>query len=124
MYSCVGGLCLFPAKGETTFYNVESLHYKECDRIDDLCAELRKAGCDVVPQRDAIVVHGRPEGIEGGVTVDGHSDHRVLMALAIAGLRSKQGLTLTGVEHIAKSYPHFFAELQRSGASTVIQPES
>jgi 3-phosphoshikimate 1-carboxyvinyltransferase len=35
------------------------------------------------------------------------------MALAIAGMRSRQGLTLSGVEHIAKSYPHFFDELQR-----------
>lgn len=105
------------ANGESIIYNIESLHYKECDRIDDLCAELRKAGCRVTPQRSAIVIQGRPEGVEGGVTVDGHSDHRVLMALAIVALRSQQGLTLTGVEHIAKSYPHFFEELQRCGAT-------
>lgn len=103
------------AEGESHFYNIESLHYKECDRIDDLCAELRRAGCDVIPQRDAIIVRGRPQGIEGGVTVDGHQDHRVLMALAIVALRSRSGLTLTGVEHIAKSYPHFFTELQNLG---------
>lgn len=112
--------CACFAEGETVFYNIESLHYKECDRIDDLCAELRKAGCDVEPQRDAIIVHGRPEGVEGGVTVDGHRDHRVLMALAIVALRSRRGFTLTGVEHIAKSYPYFFIELQRWGAE--IQP--
>jgi len=112
--------CACFAEGETVFYNIESLHYKECDRIDDLCAELRKAGCDVEPQRDAIIVHGRPEGVEGGVTVDGHRDHRVLMALAIVALRSRRGLTLTGVEHIAKSYPYFFTELHRWGAE--IQP--
>lgn len=101
------------AEGESVFHNIESLHYKESDRIDDLCYELRKAGCDVTPQHDSIVVRGRPQGIEGGVTVDGHSDHRVLMALAIAGMRSHKGLTLTGVEHIAKSYPEFFEELRR-----------
>jgi 3-phosphoshikimate 1-carboxyvinyltransferase len=103
------------AEGESVFYNVESLHYKESDRIDDLCAELRKAGCAVVPKRDAIIVQGRPRGIEGGVEVDGHSDHRLLMALAIVALRSQRGLTLSGVEHIAKSYPHFFTELQHLG---------
>lgn len=100
-------------EGESVFYNIESLHYKESDRIDDLCHELQRAGCDVTPQRDSIVVRGRPQGIEGGVIVDGHSDHRVLMALSIAGMRSRQGLTLTGVEHIAKSYPYFFEELRR-----------
>lgn len=103
------------AEGESVFYNVESLHYKESDRIDDLCAELRKAGCSVVPKKDAIVVQGRPQGISGGVEVDGHSDHRLLMALAIVALRSQRGLTLSGVAHIAKSYPHFFTELQRLG---------
>ncbi|GCE13487.1 3-phosphoshikimate 1-carboxyvinyltransferase [Tengunoibacter tsumagoiensis] len=103
------------AEGETRFFNIESLHYKESDRIEDLCRELRKAGCAVMPQSDAIVVQGRPQGVEGGVIVDGHHDHRVLMALAIVGMRSRSGLTLTGAEHIAKSYPHFFEELQRLG---------
>jgi len=101
------------AEGESVFYNIESLHYKESDRIEDLCAELRRAGCNVTSKRDAIIVQGRPQGIEGGVTVDGHNDHRILMALAIVAMRSRLGLTLTGTQHISKSYPHFFEELQR-----------
>jgi 3-phosphoshikimate 1-carboxyvinyltransferase len=105
------------AEGESCFYNIESLHYKESDRINDLCAELRKAGCEVTPLQDSILVHGKPEGIDGGVTVDGHHDHRLLMALTIAGTRSRYGLTLTGVEHIAKSYPHFFHEIQQLGVN-------
>ncbi|HAE83436.1 MAG TPA: 3-phosphoshikimate 1-carboxyvinyltransferase [Ktedonobacter sp.] len=103
------------AAGESVFYNIESLHYKESDRINDLCMELRRAGCIVTPKNDAIIVRGQPQGIEGGVVVDGHSDHRLLMALAIVGLRSHRGLTLTGTEHIAKSYPRFFEDLQRLG---------
>jgi 3-phosphoshikimate 1-carboxyvinyltransferase len=105
------------AEGETLFYNIESLHYKESDRINDLCAELNRAGCDVEPRRDSILVRGRPQGIAGGAVVDGHNDHRLLMALAIVALRSHGGLTLTGVEHIAKSYPHFFTELQQAGVN-------
>src|SRR6266480_2297369 len=104
------------AEGESVFYNIESLHYKESDRIDDLCAELRRAGCMVTPRQDAILVRGQPQGMEGGVVVDAHSDHRLLMALAIVALRSRHGFTLTGVEHIAKSYPHFFQDLQELGA--------
>lgn len=103
------------ADGESVFYNIENLHYKESDRINDLCAQLRRAGCSVVPKQDAIFVQGRPQGVEGGVVVDGHSDHRLLMALAIVALRSRRGLTLRGVEHITKSFPHFFEELQRLG---------
>ncbi|GAC1346113.1 MAG: 3-phosphoshikimate 1-carboxyvinyltransferase [Ktedonobacteraceae bacterium] len=107
------------AEGESVFYNIESLHYKESDRINDLCMELRRAGCIVTPRQDAIVVRGQPQGVEGGVVVDGHSDHRLLMALAIVGLRSRRGLTLTGVEHIAKSYPHFFEDLRVLGAEII-----
>lgn len=104
------------AEGESVFYNIESLHYKESDRINDLCTELRRAGCAVQPRQDAIIVQGRPQGVEGGVVVDGHNDHRLLMALAIVAMRSARGLTLTGSEHISKSYPHFFEELRRLGA--------
>ncbi|HEY4383643.1 MAG TPA: 3-phosphoshikimate 1-carboxyvinyltransferase, partial [Ktedonobacteraceae bacterium] len=104
------------AEGESVFYNIESLHYKESDRINDLCAELRRAGCAVSPGQDTIIVKGRPQGVEGGVEVDGHHDHRLLMALAIVALRSRRGLTLTGVEHIAKSYPDFFDVLRALGA--------
>ena len=104
------------AEGESVFYNIESLHYKESDRIDDLCAELRRAGCMVTPRQDAILVRGQPQGVEGGVVVDAHSDYRLLMALAIVALRCRHGLTLSGVEHIAKSYPHFFQDLQELGA--------
>ena len=103
------------AEGESVFYNIENLHYKESDRINDLCIELRRAGCIVTPRHDAIIVRGQPQGVEGGVVVDGHSDHRLLMALAIVGLRSRCGLTLTGTGHIAKSYPHFFEDLQQLG---------
>jgi 3-phosphoshikimate 1-carboxyvinyltransferase len=105
------------AEGESIFYNIEGLHYKESDRINDLCMELRRAGCIVTPRNDAIIVRGQPQGIEGGVVVDGHSDHRLLMALAIVGLRSNRGLTLVGTGHIAKSYPHFFEDLQRLGVA-------
>ncbi|MDQ6661296.1 MAG: 3-phosphoshikimate 1-carboxyvinyltransferase, partial [Chloroflexota bacterium] len=105
------------AEGKSVFYNIETLHYKESDRIDDLCTELRKAGCDVIAQRDAIIVQVQPQGVVGGVVVDGHADHRLLMALTIVGLRSRQGITLRDIEHIAKSYPAFFDELQHLGVS-------
>lgn len=105
------------AEGESRFYNIESLHFKESDRIVDLCMELRKAGCEVTPLQDFILVRGKTRGVDGGVTVDGHHDHRLLMALAIVATRARYGLTLTGTEHIAKSYPHFFTEIQQLGVT-------
>ncbi|WP_409341138.1 3-phosphoshikimate 1-carboxyvinyltransferase [Paenibacillus sp. MBLB4367] len=104
------------AEGTTRFYNVENLRYKECDRITDFVTELRKAGADVEERQSEIIVHGRPQGVEGGVEIDAHIDHRVIMALTVVGLRSKQGLTIRDAHHVAKSYPHYFEHLLSLGA--------
>jgi 3-phosphoshikimate 1-carboxyvinyltransferase len=104
------------AEGTSRFYNVENLRYKECDRITDFVTELRKAGADVEEGRSEIIVHGKPEGVEGGVEIDAHFDHRVIMALTVVGLRSRQGLTIRDAHHVAKSYPQYFDHLRSIGA--------
>lgn len=104
------------AEGTSRFYNVENLRYKECDRITDYLAELRKAGARVEEKQDEIIVHGRPEGVEGGVEIDSHFDHRVIMALTIVGLRSAQPIRIKDAHHVAKSYPQFFDHLKLLGA--------
>ncbi|MDE3230311.1 MAG: 3-phosphoshikimate 1-carboxyvinyltransferase [Chloroflexota bacterium] len=106
--------CFLP--GETRFENVATLRVKESDRIYDLCAELSHAGADVTPHPDSISVRGRPEGLAGGATVHAHDDHRLAQALAIAAARCQRGLTITGADAVAKSYPWFFDDLARLGA--------
>lgn len=117
----VAAACFVP--GETRFERVGTLRLKESDRIGDLCTELARAGADVTPGAETIVVRGRPEGIAGGVTVDGHDDHRLVQALAIAALGSRDGLTITGADAVAKSYPGFFADLAHLGA-LITEPAS
>jgi len=104
------------AEGTSRFYNVENLRYKECDRITDFLNELRKAGANVEERQSEIIVHGKPEGVEGGVEIDSHFDHRVIMALTVVGLRSKQGLIIRDAHHVAKSYPNYFDHLRALGA--------
>lgn len=104
------------AKGTSRFYNVENLRYKECDRITDYLNELKKAGADVEERQSEIIVHGKPTGLEGGVEIDAHFDHRVIMALTVVGLRSRQGLTIRDAQHVAKSYPQYFEHLRSIGA--------
>ena len=103
------------AEGESRFENVAHLRLKESDRIGDLYTELRRAGCDVAPLDDGILVRGQPAGVAGGVTVDAHDDHRLAQVLALVALRSREGLTITGADSVAKSYPAFFADLRRLG---------
>jgi 3-phosphoshikimate 1-carboxyvinyltransferase len=106
--------CLMP--GETRFEQVATLRLKESDRIEDLCAEFTRAGADVTPLPDAIIVRGRPGAIAGGVTVSAHDDHRLAQALAILATRCQRGLTIAGADAVAKSYPWFFDDLRALGA--------
>ncbi len=109
------------AEGTSRFYNVENLRYKECDRITDFLNELRRAGADVEERQSEIIVHGKPEGIEGGVVIDAHYDHRVIMALTVVGLRAAKGLTIRDSHHVAKSYPQFFDHLISIGAKITLE---
>lgn len=104
------------AEGTSRFYNVENLRYKECDRITDYLNELRKAGANVEERQSEIIVHGRPEGVEGGVDINAHFDHRVIMALTVVGLRSKEPIRIRDAHHVAKSYPNYFDHLKALGA--------
>lgn len=108
------------AAGASRFENVATLRLKESDRIGDLAAELNRAGGDVTPLADAILVRGQPEGIAGGAMVDAHDDHRLAQALAIAALRARDGLTITGADAVAKSYPWFFDDLAHMGAEPTV----
>ncbi|AOK88897.1 MULTISPECIES: 3-phosphoshikimate 1-carboxyvinyltransferase [Paenibacillus] len=105
------------AEGTSRFYNVENLRYKECDRITDYLNELTKAGARVEERQAEIIVHGRPEGVEGGVEINAHFDHRVIMALTIVGLRAQKPLVIKDAHHVAKSYPQYFDHLTTLGAS-------
>ena len=104
------------SQGRTRFFNVENLRHKECDRITDFLAALRELGVKGEERRDELIIEGNPEGYPGGTTVSGQGDHRVIMALTIVGLRCRAPITITGAEHVAKSYPDFFGDLRRLGA--------
>jgi 3-phosphoshikimate 1-carboxyvinyltransferase len=105
------------ANSPTRIYNVANLHLKESDRINDLAIELNKAHCNVIPSADSIEIHSDGlNGIEGGVELDAHADHRLIEAFAVVGLGSNHPITITNVFHIAKSYTRFFDDLVSLGA--------
>ena len=102
------------AEGETTWQNVYTLRLKECDRISDTRRELERLGLQTAETHDSLSVTGGR--VAGGVTVDGHGDHRMIMLLTLLGLRAEAPIRITGAHHIRKSYPQFFAHLERLGA--------
>ena len=103
------------AKGETTWENVFTLRLKECDRISDTRRELEKLGLTVSETENSLSITGTPN-LAGGVTANGHGDHRMIMLLTLLGLRAHKPIRITGAHHIRKSYPLFFRHLEELGA--------
>ena len=103
------------AQGETTWENVSTLRIKECDRISDTRRELLRLGVEASETEDSLSVRGAAQ-LPGGLSADGHGDHRMIMMLSVLGLRAQAPLRITGAHHIRKSYPQFFEHLGALGA--------
>ena len=56
------------------------------------------------------------DGIQGGVELDAHADHRLIEAFVAVGLATHHPITISNAFHIAKSYPQFFDDLIELGA--------
>jgi 3-phosphoshikimate 1-carboxyvinyltransferase len=105
------------ADGTSRFFNIEHLRYKECDRISDFRHEMLRAGVSVEEKRDELIVHGSPYGVVGGVAVDSHFDHGVVLAMSLVALRSRDGLAINGPQYVGQTYPQFFQDLQSIGGN-------
>lgn len=103
------------AQGETHWRNVYTLRLKECDRISDTRAELERVGISASETLDSLSIVGSSH-IAGGLTANGHGDHRMIMMLTLLGMRAQAPITITGAHHIRKSYPQFFQHLEQLGA--------
>ena len=104
------------ADGTTTFADAQELRVKESDRVSSMVAALTAVGVAAEARPDGLVVHGRGSGPGGGVaggTVDSVGDHRVAMALAIAGLAARAPVRITGWDAVLTSYPGFEEEYRR-----------
>ena len=102
------------AEGTTTVRDAAELRVKESDRIASVACELRKMGAAVDELDDGMIVHG-PAQLRGAV-VECHRDHRLAMALAVAGLVAEGPTTVRGAEAIGDSFPGFVETMQALGA--------
>ena len=102
------------AEGTTEVRDAAELRVKEVDRIGLLAMELRKLGARIEERPDGFIVEG-PARLEGA-RVDSHGDHRLGMALAVAGLVAQGETVIENADCIADSFPGFEATLARLGA--------
>ena len=101
------------ARGTTTVRDAKELRVKETDRIANLVSELRRMGADIEELPDGFVVHG-PTPLRGAVVLS-HNDHRLAMALAIAGLIAEGETVIEDANCIADSFPGFVNALRSLG---------
>jgi 3-phosphoshikimate 1-carboxyvinyltransferase len=97
------------AEGETVVRGAQELRLKETDRIATVVDGLRGLGADIEATEDGFVVRGAG-GLRGG-TIASHGDHRLAMLGAVAGLASRDGVTVDGMDTAAVSDPGFEPDL-------------
>ncbi len=102
------------AEGETIVRDAAEMRVKETDRLAVMTAELRKLGAEIEERPDGFRVVG-PQMLRGAV-VDGHDDHRVAMALAVAGLVAQGETVIAGARCVHDSFPGFVETMQALGA--------
>jgi len=102
------------AEGTTVVRGAGELRVKETDRIRTVVDGLNGLGGDLEATADGFVVRGTG-GLRGG-RIDAAGDHRLAMLGAVAGLASREGVEVVGVEAAAVSYPAFAADLAALGA--------
>ena len=94
------------AHGTSVIRGAEELRVKESDRIAGVAAALAALGVDLDERPDGLVIRG-PARVTGG-TVHSRSDHRLAMALSVAGLLSQRGVQVQEPTCVAVSFPGFF----------------
>lgn len=95
---------------------LETLKFKETDRLEALRVELSKLGAMVVV-RDSVLLLGPSTQIKEYSVIKTYQDHR--MAMAFAPLALKTNIIIENAEVVSKSYPNFWEDLKQIGFQTV-----
>src|SRR5207302_6474785 len=96
--------------GRTVISGAGELRVKESDRIAAMAAGLAAMGAKIEELPDGWDITG-PVRLQGA-RVDSFGDHRVAMALAVAGLLAEGETEVEGAECVSISYPRFWDDLE------------
>ncbi len=111
------------AEGETRLVNVHQARSKETDRIRCMADELKKLAVDVEELPDGLIIRGSSpvtrdpsDERRGTLSLDGRSDHRIVMALSLAGLALDGECTISTAEAINVTFPNYVELMKSLGA--------
>jgi len=106
------------AEGTTKLFNVPQARSKETDRIKCMAEELKKMAIGVEELPDGLIITG---GNPGPADFNGHSDHRIVMALAVAALAAEAHSTVDTAEAMNVTFPDFAVLMKSIGADMEIK---
>ncbi|MEA3010715.1 MAG: 3-phosphoshikimate 1-carboxyvinyltransferase [Sphingomonadales bacterium] len=96
------------ARGTTRTSGLGELRFKESDRLAAMAAGLRAVGARIEEVEDGLTIEGTGgDPLPGGAAVDPRLDHRVAMSFAVAGLHSRQPVTVADMTCADSSFPGF-----------------
>jgi len=101
------------AEGTTTLVNVAQARIKETDRIKVMAEELSKMNADIKEREEGLIIH---KSTLKANKVRGHNDHRIVMALSLAGLIAEGKTEITTAESINVTYPNYIKSMKSLGA--------
>ncbi len=102
------------AKGETVLTDAKELQVKESDRICVMAKGLAKLGIKTEILPDGIVITGGEFQVLDAV-IDSYGDHRIAMAFAMAGLRTKRIFSIRNCNNVKTSFPNFVELARETG---------
>jgi len=119
------------AEGETRLVNVPQARGKETDRIKCMAEELKKLSVDVEELPDGLIIRGpslvtRATSDERRATnyLDGRSDHRIVMALSLAGLAMNDECVIDTAEAMNVTFPDYVKLMKNIGANMELRIEN
>ena len=105
------------AEGTTKLLNVPQARNKETDRITCMAKELEKMNIDVEELSDGLIIGGsKPKSAE----LHGWADHRIVMALSLAGMNLDAQCTIDTAEAINVTFPSYVELMNSIGADMEI----
>jgi 3-phosphoshikimate 1-carboxyvinyltransferase len=106
------------AEGQTRLVNVPQARGKETDRIKCMAEELKKMAVDVEELPDGLIICGsrlKP------ARLDGRSDHRIVMALSMAGLAIDGQCSVDTAEAMSVTFPEYVKLMKSIGADMEVR---
>jgi 3-phosphoshikimate 1-carboxyvinyltransferase len=101
------------AEGTTILKNVAHARIKETDRIRVMTEELSKMNANIKETDDGMIIqHSKLEGVK----LQGHYDHRIVMALSLAGMIADGRTEIDTAEAIKVTFPNYIEIMKNLGA--------